>query len=111
MGIRGVFSKPCHPESNGQVKRVNSTLERILRKLVIDNPSSWSIHLHLVVFAYNIGFHSSTKHSPFQMLYGRHLAKPPLLYSMVKDTESLNLYEYIKQLVKSLIAIQSDAYT
>ena len=30
---------------------------------------------------------------------------------MIKDKESLNSYKYIDQLVKSLIAIQFDAYT
>jgi hypothetical protein len=39
MAIRGVYTTPYHPESNGTVERVNGTLEKILRKLVINKPS------------------------------------------------------------------------
>ena len=45
MEIRGVLTTPYHPESNGTVERVNATMERILRKLVVDKPSSWNNHL------------------------------------------------------------------
>ena len=45
MGIRGVLTTPYHPESNGTVERVNATLERILRKLVVDKPSDWNDQL------------------------------------------------------------------
>ena len=42
MTIRGVLSTPYHPESNGMVEQVNSTFERILRKITTKHPSKWA---------------------------------------------------------------------
>ena len=111
MGIRGTFSTPYHPESNGMVERVNETLEKILQKLVIDKTSQWSDYIQDAVFAYNIGYHSSTKYSPFQLLYGRQLALPPLLYTIIKDSKTLSYSKYLTHLMKTLIYLQSDAYS
>ena len=38
---------------------------------VIDKPSKWEDYLHLVEFAYNNGYQTSLKMSPFEALYGR----------------------------------------
>ena len=105
MGIREVLTTPYHPESNGTVERVNATLERILRKLVVDKPSDWNNHLQSAVFVYNISYHSSTKHTPFQLLYGRQPALPPLLYDLIIESESLSYYNYLKQLCNTLISL------
>lgn len=111
MSIRGVFSTPYHPESNGMVERVNSTLERILRKITIEHPNKWATFLSSAVFAYNIGYHSSTGQSPFKMLYGRQPSLPPILYTFVKDTDNKNPLDYVEKLVDTLIEIQTDAYS
>ena len=37
----------------------------------MDQPSKWEDYLHLVEFAYNNGYHSSLKMSPFEAMYGR----------------------------------------
>jgi hypothetical protein len=34
-------------------------------------PTKWEEYLHLVEFAYNNGYHTSTKMSPFEALYRR----------------------------------------
>jgi transposase InsO family protein len=64
------FSTTYHPKSDGQIKRVNRVIEYILRMYVMDKPSRWEDYLHLVEFAYNNGYHSSLKMSPFKELYG-----------------------------------------
>jgi hypothetical protein len=65
------FSTSYHPEYDGQIERVNRVIEDILRMYVMDKPSRWEDYLHLVEFAYNNGYHTSLKMSPFKALYGR----------------------------------------
>ena len=42
----------------------------------MDQPSKWEYYLHLVEFAYNNGYHSSLKMSPFEAMYGRKCNTP-----------------------------------
>ena len=43
---------------------------------VMDKPSKWEDYLHLVEFAYNNGYQTSTKLSPFGILYVRRCNTP-----------------------------------
>jgi hypothetical protein len=70
------FSTTYHPESDGQIERVNKVIEDMLRMYVMDKPSKWEDYLHLVQFAYNIGYQPSLKMSPFEALYGRKCNTP-----------------------------------
>jgi hypothetical protein len=65
------FSTTYHPETNGQMERLNRVIEDMLRMYVMDKPSKWEDYLHLVEFAYNNGYQASLKMSPFEALYGR----------------------------------------
>ena len=56
------FTSGHHPSANGQVERLNSTLEQYLRIYQQDN---WSKLLPLAEFAYTNAPHSSTGASPF----------------------------------------------
>jgi hypothetical protein len=48
----------------------------MLRMYVMDKPSRWEDYLHLVEFAYNNGYHTYLKMSPFEALYGRNCNTP-----------------------------------
>jgi hypothetical protein len=65
------FSTTYHPESDGQIKRVNQVIEDMLRMYVMDKPSKWEDYIHLVEFSYNNGYQTSLNMSPFEALYGR----------------------------------------
>ena len=110
MRIRGELTTPYYPESNKTIERVNGTIEAILRRIILDNPAKWSTMVQSAAFAYNIGFHSSTGYTPFLLLYGRHPSLPPLLYSILKESEEISYGEYLRRLANLLIAIQADAY-
>jgi hypothetical protein len=70
------FITSYHPESYGQIERVNRMIKDMLRMYVMDNPSKWEDYLHLVEFSYNNGYQSSLNMSPFEALYGRKYNTP-----------------------------------
>jgi transposase InsO family protein len=71
FGTKLNFNTSYHPETYGQIERVNRVIEDMLRMYVMDKPSKWEDYLHLVEFAYNNGYQAYLKMSPFEALYGR----------------------------------------
>jgi hypothetical protein len=70
------FNTSYHPQTNGQTERANQIIEDILCMYVRTKPSKWEDYLHLVEFAYNNGYQTSTKLSPFEVMYGRKCMTP-----------------------------------
>jgi hypothetical protein len=60
----------CHPQTDGQTEVVNRTLSMFLRVVRKKNLKMWEQSLPHVEFAYNRMVHSTTKFSPFQIVYG-----------------------------------------
>jgi hypothetical protein len=66
-----------HPQTDGlQTERKNQIIEDMLHMYVRTKPNKWEDHLHLVEFAYNNGYQTSAKLSPFEILYGRKCTSP-----------------------------------
>ena len=65
------FSTAYHLQTDGQTKWVNQVLEYMLCIDVMKQPGKWEDLLHIVDFAYNNGYQTSLKISPFEALYGR----------------------------------------
>ena len=42
----------------------------------MNNPTKWEYYLHLIEFAYNNIYQTSTKMSPFEVLYGQKCITP-----------------------------------
>jgi len=51
-----LFSTTYHPQTDGQIERVNQILENILRMHVMHQPKKWEYYLPLVEFSYNNGY-------------------------------------------------------
>jgi hypothetical protein len=75
-----LFSTAYHPQTDGQIERVNQILKDMLRMHVMHQPRKWEDYLPLVEFAYNNGHQTSLKMSPFESLYGR-LCNTPVNWS------------------------------
>eukprot|EP00253_Pinus_taeda_P011600 PITA_11600 len=76
LGTELNFSTAYHPQTDRQTERVNQVVEDMLRAYVMQQPMLWEEYLHLVEFAYNNGYHSSTQLRPFEVLYGRKCRTP-----------------------------------
>jgi len=70
LGTKLLFSTTCHPQTDGQTEVVNHTLGTMLRAVLKKNLKMWEECLPHVEFAYNRATHSTTKVSPFQVVYG-----------------------------------------
>lgn len=111
MGSKSIFTAPYHPESNGTVEQVNGTLVNILRKLALNHQPNWHLLVSSIVFAYNLSTHSSTRFSPFELLYGRKPALSPILYQLVSTESEVSYSQYLTSLVRLLIHLQTQAFS
>jgi hypothetical protein len=59
-----------HPQTDGQTEVVNRTLSTMLCAVLKSNLKLWEECLPHIEFSYNRSMHSTTKVSPFQVVYG-----------------------------------------
>ena len=64
------LSTTYHPQTDGQTKRTNQEVETYLQIFCANNPHQWSKSLTSAEFQHNSVPHSSTKVSPFSLLFG-----------------------------------------
>jgi hypothetical protein len=70
------FSTSYHPQMDGQTERTNQIVDDMLCMYVRTEPSKWEDYLHLVEFAYNNGYQTLAKLSPFEVLYNKKCMTP-----------------------------------
>ena len=63
------FSMSYHSQTDGHTERTNQIIGNMLRMYVRTKLNKWEDYLHLVEFAYNNGYQTSAKLSPFEVLY------------------------------------------
>ncbi|KAL5784029.1 hypothetical protein ACOSQ2_006421 [Xanthoceras sorbifolium] len=112
QGTKLLFSSSYHPQTDGQTKVVNQTLEQYLRCFTSDQPKRWMEWLPWAEFSYNTATHLATNITPFQAVYG---VPPPSLLSYVPGTTNVQAVDELLrsredilcELRKNLIAAQS----
>lgn len=70
LGIRWELHTPWHPQSSGQVERMNQTLKRTLTKLMIETQMSWVKCLPLALLRIRTQPRSDIGVSPYEMMFG-----------------------------------------
>ncbi|XP_057739852.1 uncharacterized protein LOC130956943 [Arachis stenosperma] len=70
LKIRQHFSSVEHPQSNGLAEAANKVLLQALRKKLDNAKGMWAELIPEVLWAYNTTTHSTTKETPFRLVYG-----------------------------------------
>ncbi|WVZ52225.1 hypothetical protein U9M48_003307 [Paspalum notatum var. saurae] len=69
LGTKLIWSSAYHPQTSGQVERVNQILEDMLRACALTYSTKWDECLPLAEFAYNNNYQKSLEMAPFEALY------------------------------------------
>ena len=71
LQIKKVNTSEYHPQTNGLLEKMNSTLIAMVSKVADSSGRDWDQHLLFLLFAYHAAIHDSTKETPFYLLYSR----------------------------------------
>ena len=90
LGTKLKYGTAYHPQSQGQVERMNAIVSQTLRCLMSDVPdlTRWREFLPTVEMVINSLPNRSTGYSPFYLVYGYH---PVLPVELLKGDESTNV--------------------
>jgi len=89
LDIKANLSTAYHPETDGQMERVNQILEQYLRVFINHQQDNWKHLLPLAEFAYNNTQHSATSVTPFFANKGFH----PKLKVSLESVPSESVHE------------------
>ncbi|KAK3705767.1 hypothetical protein QZH41_000594, partial [Actinostola sp. cb2023] len=82
-------STAYHPEGNGQIENFHRTLKSMIKTRVEEEPDRWDEHMEFCLMAYRSSVHSSTGHTPYELMFGREMRIPvDVMMGMVPEDES-----------------------
>ena len=95
LQIEGNPSTAYHPETDGQMERVNAWVEQYLRIYINHRQMDWVEWLAIAEFAHNQTSTSATKYSPFLLNYGH---QPRAGYTQKVKERNPAAGEFIKEM-------------
>lgn len=76
LGIERSVTAVYHPQTNGLDEKTNDNIKRALTKLVNEKQDNWDIYLEATLFSLRSTVQTTTKYSPFALMYGREVVFP-----------------------------------
>ena len=89
LDVHKVRNSPLHPSCDGLSERFNRTLRSMMCHYVNEQQDNWDQSLPMLQFAYNTATHSTTKATPFELMYGR---PPTVPLDLMFSHEKVELY-------------------
>ena len=96
-----------HPMGNGICERFNRTLLNMLGTMDPDQKHDWKSHINALVHAYNCTKHSSTQHTPYFLMFGRH---PKLPIDALFGIEQNEMFDSQSDFIQNLKTRLKQAY-
>lgn len=103
LRIRHNYATPYYPQCNGLNERFNGELVRMLTKVTSHHGKNWDLELPCALRAYRTAVKTSTKFSPFHLVYGKEALMPieieiPAIKMLLKLTDEVPDY-YMERLL------------
>ena len=100
MGMQKIQTSLCHPQTNSQCERLNSTLINMLGMLPLEKKSEWKNHIGMLVHAYNYTQNSAMGFSPYYLMYRRqpHLPIDVTFGIRPQNTMASNTSKFIQKI-------------
>ena len=94
QGVKLAMSSAYHPKTDVQIEVVNKCLEQYLRSFSADRPTEWFDWLYLAEYWFNTNYHSATKVTPYEVVYG---FPPPRLLDYIPRTTQVVVVDSLLQ--------------
>jgi hypothetical protein len=79
-----------HPQNGSQTEVVNKCLETYLRCFSLENQNQWAQWLPLAEWWYNTSYHTTTRMTPFEAVYGKN---PPSILSYFSGVSKVQVVD------------------
>jgi hypothetical protein len=76
LKIKVLSSSSYYTQANGQAEFSNKTLINLIKKKIEENPKRWHKVLSEALWAHRISKHSTTKVTPFELVYRQEVILP-----------------------------------
>lgn len=90
--IKHLTTTAYHPQTNGALERSHSTLKDYIKHFINSNQTDWDDYVPLAMFNYNTLVHSSTKFTPFELIFGHKPILPSSITSKIDTRYTYNTY-------------------
>ncbi|KAK3922123.1 Retrovirus-related Pol polyprotein from transposon 412 [Frankliniella fusca] len=110
VGVERVRTTPSRPCANGRAEKMVQFLKDSMSKLVDESQADWPDTIPLLLMAYRGTPHSTLKHSPSELLYGKSIRLPADLATRPPEPAyPTSLKEYPAKLRDLLRRVRHDA--
>jgi transposase InsO family protein len=107
LGIHKIFTSAYHPQTNGQVERLNRFIASALTAYVNAHQDDWDTYLEALAFAYRTSFVDAIGNTPFYLVHGRDPCLPTDILSGNQPDLDVDVEHYGLALTQAI----KDAYT
>ena len=102
-GMEKSRTTPYHPMGNGTTERFNRTLLSMLGTLQTTQKKDWKAHIAGLVHAYNCTRQTTTRYSPYFLMFGRQPQLPiDIAFNLPDDEKKKPMTKYIETVQKRL---------